>query len=426
VFGEGDIDLVLIYGLSGHIELVWEHESPRRWLEALGSFARVIQFDRRGTGLSDRVTDVPPLEQRMDDVRAVMDAAGSERAALLALSEGAPMGLLFAATYPERTRALVCCGALARATWAEDYPIGNRVEDLVEAGLELVLPHWGEGTSVELSSPSHADDPAVRRWYARIERGAISPGMLTGVFSMFLDLDVRDVVPSVHVPVLVLHRRHDLLVNVRHGRWLAEHLPDARYVELEGMDHSLFFAPSDEAMGEIEEFLTGTRRAEVPDRVLATVLFTDIVDSTKTAAALGDRSWRELLEGHGRAVGAAIERFGGRAVKSTGDGFLATFDGPARGIRCAQQIVADAGRDGLRVRAGLHTGECEILGDDIAGMAVHIAARVSALAGPEEVLVSRTVRDLVAGSGIAFADRGRHALKGVPDEWDILLVSGGV
>ncbi len=422
VFGEGELDLVLVNGFTSHLELIWEHESPRRLLEGLASFARVINFDRRGTGLSDRFDEAPPLEQRMDDLRAVMDAAGSERAALLGFSEGAPMSILFAATYPERARALVCYGGLARATWAEDYRIGSRAEDLVESGVELILPHWGEGAIIEVASPSYAEDAAARRWYARAERGTASPGMLSGLVQMFLDLDVRHVVPSVRVPALVLHRRHDRLVNVRHGRWLAEHLPNARYVELEGIDHSLYFGDSAEILGEIEEFLTGARHADEPDRVLATVLFTDIVDSTRTAAELGDRRWREVLSEHGRAARAALARFGGREVKSIGDGFLATFDGPARGVRCARQIVAEAAQSGIRVRAGLHTGECEVLGDDIAGMAVHIAARVSALAGPDEVLVSRTVRDLVAGSGITFSDHGRHTLKGVPDQWDVLRV----
>lgn len=423
VFGSGELDLVLVNGFTSHLELVWEHPSAARVLEGLASFARVINFDRRGSGLSDPVTDAPTLEQRMDDVRAVMDAAGSERAALLGWSEGAPMSILFAGTYPDRAQALVLWGGLARSTYAPDYPFAVRVEDLIAAGTELILPHWGEGALVEIASPSVADDPATRRWYARLERGGASPGMLAAVVQMFLDIDVRDVVPSVHVPALVLHRTHDRMVNVRHGRWLAEHLPNARLAELPGDDHSLWFGDSAAALGEIEEFLTGTRTAAEPDRILATVMFTDIVDSTKTAGELGDRRWRELLEDHARATRDALARHGGREIKSTGDGFLATFDGPARGIRCAQAVVQEAHRSGIRLRAGLHTGECEVIGDDIAGMAVHIAARVSALAGPDEVLVSRTVRDLVAGSGIVFEDRGRHELKGVPDEWDILLVA---
>ncbi|HEY3021008.1 MAG TPA: adenylate/guanylate cyclase domain-containing protein [Solirubrobacteraceae bacterium] len=421
-FGSGDLDLVLVNGFVSHVELMWESERTASALEALASFARVLAFDRRGTGLSDPVARAPTLEERMDDVRAVMDAVGSERAALLGLSEGASMSILFAATYPERTQALVCWGGLARSTAAPDYPWATAAEDLIASGRELIAPHWGEGAMIEISSPSLADDPAARRWFARLERASASPGMLGEMVRTFLDIDVRDVVASVHVPALVLHRRHDRLVNVRHSRWLAEHLPNARLVELPGDDHSIWTGDTAAALSEIQEFLTGTRAAPEPDRVLSTVLFTDIVESTKTAATLGDRRWREVLERHADATSRALARFGGREIKSMGDGIMATFDGPARGIRCAQAMVDAAGELGLRIRAGLHTGECEVIGDDIGGIAVHIAARVSALAGPDEILVSRTVRDLVAGSGIGFEDRGRRELRGVPDEWDLLAV----
>lgn len=390
--------------------------------EGLAAFARVINFDRRGTGLSDPVSEAPTLEQRMDDVRAVMDAAGVERAALLGFSEGAPMSILFAASHPERTQALVLSGGLARSTAAPDYPWALPVEDLVASGTELIAPHWGEGALVEVGAPSVADDPAARAWWAKLERSSASPGMLQSLVEMFLDIDVRDVVPTVHVPTLVIHRTHDRLVNVRHGRWLAENLPNAKLVELPGDDHAPWFGDSETALGEIEEFLTGARREVEPDRVLATVMFTDIVDSTKTAAELGDARWREVLEAHGDATREVIDRFKGREVKSLGDGFMATFDGPARGIRAAQAATEAAQELGIHIRAGLHTGECEVMGDDIGGIAVHIAARVSAMADADEVLVSRTVRDLVAGSGIEFVDRGRHQLKGVPDEWDILAV----
>jgi class 3 adenylate cyclase len=421
-FGSGDLDLVVVNGFTSHIELIWEHPSPSRVLEGLASFARVINFDRRGSGLSDPVSEAPTLEQRMDDVRAVMDAAGSERAALLGISEGAPMSILFAASYPDRAQALILCGGMARSTAAPDYPWGTRAEDLIASATELIGPHWGTGAVVEVASPSVADDPGVRAWYARLERASASPGMLAALVQMFLDIDVRHVVPSVHVPALVIHRTRDRLVNVRHGRWLAEHLPDARLLELEGDDHNIWFGDSGVVLGEIEEFLTGTRTVPDPDRVLATVMFTDIVDSTSTASGLGDRRWRELLEQHSSVTRGALDRYGGREIKSTGDGFLATFDGPARGIRCAQAAAEAVRPLGIQIRVGLHTGECEVLGDDIGGIAVHIAARVSALAGPDEILVSRTVRDLVAGSGIEFEPRGRHELKGVPDEWDILAV----
>jgi pimeloyl-ACP methyl ester carboxylesterase len=425
VFGAGELDVVLVPGFTSHVELVWEHEPAARGLEGLASFARVITFDRRGSGLSDPVAEAPTLEQRMDDVRAVMDAAGSERAALIGISEGASMSILFAATYPDRAQALVSCGGMARSTAADDYPWATPAEDLIESGLELVGPHWGEGAILEIAAPSQADNPDTRAFWARMERASVSPGMLASLVQMFLDIDVRDVVPSVHVPTLVLHRRHDRLVNVRNGRWLAEHLPNAKLVELPGDDHILWYQHPEVTFAEIQEFLTGTRYEPVPDRVLATVLFTDIVDSTKTAADLGDKSWRELLERHQSTVRKAIERFGGREVKSTGDGFLATFDGPARGVHCARTILDDSERDGVLVRAGLHTGECEVMGDDIGGMAVHIAARVSALAGPSEVLVSRTVKDLTAGSGLRFSERGAQELKGVPDPWDLYSANAG-
>jgi pimeloyl-ACP methyl ester carboxylesterase len=416
VFGQGELDLVLVPGYITHIELVWEHEPFSQALEALGGFARVINFDRRGSGLSDPVAEAPTLEQRMDDVRAVMDAAGSERAALLGVSEGVPMSILFAATYPERVQALVCCGGMARSTQAEGYPYGESPEALIESGTEFILPYWGQGGSLEIAAPSQWNNDEARAFYARMERATASPGMLLQLAQMFLEIDVREVVPSVHVPTLLLHRRNDMLVNVRHSRWLAEHMPNARLVELPGQDHSFWYEHPELALAEIQEFLTGTRYAPEPERMLATVLFTDIVDSTRTAAELGDARWRSVLEDHQRIVRAALARFDGREVKSTGDGFLATFDGPARAVRCAREILEASE---LPVRAGLHTGECEVMGEDIGGIAVHIAARVIALAGPSEVLVSRTVKDLVVGSGLEFGDRGAHELKGVPDTWEL-------
>ncbi len=422
VFGEGELDLVLVPGFTTHVELIWEHELTARFQEGLASFARVITFDRRGSGLSDPVLGAPTLEQRMDDVRAVMDAAGSERAALVGISEGVPMSILFAATYPQRVQALVCTGGMARTTYAEDYPWGTSAQALIESGQELILPHWGDGALIEVAMPSQADNPQSRAVYGRLERSTASPGMLTALFQMFLELDVRDVVPSVHVPALVLHHSGDRLVNVRHGRWLAEQMPNARMVEFEGEDHGFWHEGMEEWLGEVQEFLTGARAAPEVDRVLATVLFTDIVDSTRTASDLGDRRWRELLERHQREVREALDGFNGREVKSTGDGFLATFDGPARAIQCATAILESSEASGIGVRAGLHTGECEVMGDDIGGIAVHIAARVSSRAEARELLVSRTVKDLVAGSGIQFSDRGDHALKGVPGSWQLFAV----
>jgi class 3 adenylate cyclase len=321
-------------------------------------------------------------------------------------------------------QALVCEGGMARSTWAEDYPWQPPAEALLESGLDLIAPNWGTGAMLDVAAPSRADDPEARAFFARMERASASPGMLGQLAQMFFQTDVRDVVPSVHIPALIIHSTHDRLVNVRNGRWLAEHLPNARMVELDGDDHLPWYEHPDEILGEVQEFLTGARAVPEPDRVLATVLFTDIVDSTRTAAALGDQRWREVLDGHERTVRSSLGRFGGREVKSTGDGFLATFDGPGRAIRCAEEITSGVAPLGIRIRAGIHTGECELMGDDIGGIAVHIAARVSALAGADEVLVSRTVKDLVAGSGIAFADRGEHELKGVPDTWQLYAAAG--
>jgi class 3 adenylate cyclase len=310
---------------------------------------------------------------------------------------------------------------MARSTWAEDYPWASPVEAMLESGAELIGPHWGEGAMLDVGAPSQWNNPESHEFFGRFERGSVSPGMLGALVQMFFDIDVRDVVPSVHVPTLVLHRERDRLVNIRNGRWLAEHLPDARFVELPGDDHIPWYEDPERTLGEIEEFLTGTRHAPEPERMLATVLFTDIVDSTSTAARVGDHRWRGMLEEHQRSVRGALNTFNGREIKSTGDGFLATFDGPGRGIQCAQAILSSGPRD-MRVRTGLHTGEIEVMGDDIGGIAVHIAARVSAQAGPGEVLVSRTVKDLVAGSGLEFSDRGTHELKGVPDTWQLYAV----
>ena len=308
VFGEGDLDLVLVPGFVTHVELIWESEPSARFLEALGSFARVINFDRRGSGLSDPLVDAPTLEERMDDVRAVMDAAGSERAVLMGISEGVPMSILFAATYPQRVDALVCYGGMARSTQDDDYSFATPVEALLESGFDLILPYWGQGAVIEVSSPSQADDPEARAFAGRLERATASPGMLAALAQMFIEIDVRDVVPTVQVPTLVLHRRLDRLVNVRHGRWLAEHLPNAKLVELAGGDHLPWGEGAEDVIDEVQEFLTGTRYAPEPDRILATVLFTDIVDSTGTAAELGDQRWREVLESHRRGASAARAR----------------------------------------------------------------------------------------------------------------------
>ncbi len=419
VFGEGELDLVIVPGFFTHLEMVWEHPPAARALGFMASFARVISFDRRGSGLSDPVAEAPTLEERMDDVRAVMDAAGSDRAALLGISEGASMSILFAATYPDRARALICWGGMARSTWAPDYPWAAPVEALLKSGAELITPYWGQGATIDVAAPSRADDPECRAFFARMERAAASPGMFASLVQMFLDIDVREAARTVHVPTLVLHRRHDRLVNIRHGRWLAENMPNARFVEIPGSDHNFFYEHPELIGGEIQEFLTGARDEPEPDRKLMTIVFTDIVDSTRRAAQAGDRDWRDLLEAHQATVRSTLGRFGGNEVKSMGDGFMATFDGPARAIRCARAILDASAGQGLEVRAGVHTGECEVMEEDIGGIAVHIAARVGALAGPSEVLVSRTVKDLVAGSGLEFDERGTHELKGVPDAWQL-------
>lgn len=419
VVGDGPIDLVLVLGFATHLEVQWEAPPLARFFERLGSFSRLIIFDKRGSGLSDPVSEVPTLEQRIDDVRAVMDAAGSERAALFGISEGGPMSVLFAATHPERATALALYGAMARTTEAPDYPWGSPADALLESAAEFIAPYWGreaKGT-VELFAPSLADDPAVVEFTARMERSAASPAMVQRIFEMFLDIDVRAILPTIHVPTLVLHRHGDRVVNWRAGQDLAERIPGARYVELEGIDHLPWAGDAEAVVGEIEELLTGARSAPEPDRVLATVMFTDIVGSTERAAELGDTRWREVLSAHQAAVREDVARFGGREVKMLGDGCLATFDGPARAIRCGRAIADSARPLGVDVRVGLHCGEVELIGEDVGGIAVHIAARVGALAGGGEVLVSSTVKDLVAGSGVRFEDRGTTRLRGVPDEW---------
>lgn len=422
VVGEGDMDLVLAFPFVSHLDLLWENPALAHFVGRLGSFARVILFDRRGVGLSDPVEGAATLEERMDDVRAVMDGAESERAALLGMSEGATMCMLFAATYPDRTSALVLWGAMARSTAADDYPWAPPKQALLEANEELVSPLWGQGATIEIFSPSLADDPRAREFQARFERQAASPMRVQQLFEMFLDTDVREALPLIQAPTLVLHRRGDRAVNYRAARWLAEQIEGSGYVEFEGEDHFPWVGDSNAPLESIEEFLTGVRPRPARERVLATVLFTDIVDSTRLATEMGDRRWRGLLEEHQKVVRARLDRFGGREVKTTGDGFLAVFEGPTRALECARGIADDMPSLGIEVRAGLHTGEVELMGDDVGGIAVHVAARVSALADAGTVLASRTVHDLVAGSGIVFDSFGSHTLKGVAEEWDIYSV----
>ncbi len=422
VTGDGPIDLVLVPGFISHVELVWDFPPARHMIERLASFSRLITFDKRGTGLSDPVVGAPTLEERMDDVRAVMDAAGSESSALLGVSEGAAMSLLFAASHPERTTALVLYGGMARVTWAEDYPIGTPAEALLQGTLEWIAPHQDEGSFFEVLAPSSMEDPSALENFKRFQRYAATPAMLAQLYAMYLEVDVRSVLPSVHAPTLVLHRRGDRAVNRRAGEWMADHIPGAKYVELPGHDHSPFAGDVDALLDEVEEFLTGTRRGAEIDRVLATVMFTDIVGSTEKAAELGDRRWRELLEQQVTILRRELARFRGREVKQIGDGCLATFDGPARAIRCGLAMIQSVKALGVDIRVGLHTGEVEMMDDDIGGIAVHIASRIGSMAENARVFTSGTVKDLVAGSGIAFEDRGSHVLKGVPDEWRVFAV----
>jgi class 3 adenylate cyclase len=422
-FGEGEMDLVLAFPFLSHLDLMWENPALAHFLQRLGSFSRVLVFDRRGVGLSDPVAGAPTLEERMDDVRAVMDAAGSERAALLGMSEGATMCMLFAATYPVRTSALVLWGAMARSTAAPDYPWAPQKEAVIEAQQELVAPLWGQGATIEIFAPSMAANPQAREFQARFERQAASPMRVQQLLQMFLDTDVREALPLIQAPTLVLHRRHDRAVNYRAARWLAGQIEGSRYAELEGEDHFPWVGDSEAALAAIEEFLTGVRPAPAPERVLATVLFTDIVDSTRLAGELGDRRWRELLEQHQQLTREQLRRYEGREIKTTGDGFLATFDGPTRAAECARAIAEEMPSLGIEVRAGLHAGEVELIGDDVGGIGVHVAARIAALAEPRQVLASRTVRDLAVGSGVEFEPAGRRTLKGVAEEWDVYSVA---
>jgi len=422
VIGEGETDLVLAFPFMSHLDLFWESPPLVRFVRRLAGFARVILFDRRGVGLSDHVEGAATLEERMDDVRAVMDAAGTESAALLGMSEGATVCMLFAATYPERTSALALWGAMARSTAAEDYPWAPTREAVEEANEQLIAPLWGQGATIDIFSPSLADEPRAREFNARLERAAASPRQVLQLQEMFLDTDVRDALPLIQAPTLVMHRRGDRAVNVRAGRWLAEQIAGSRYVEFEGEDHFPWVGDSDAPLEAIEEFLTGVRPGATPERVLATVAFTDLVDSTRRATELGDRRWRQLLGEHQDLVREHLERFGGREVKTTGDGFLTTFDGPTRAAEFARRVAVDTPALGIAVRAGLHTGEVELIGDDIGGIGVHVAARICDLADAGEVLTSSTVRDLAAGSGVVFEPIGSRRLKGIPDEWDLYRV----
>ncbi len=424
VVGEGALDLLFVTGWLTQLEQLWEAPANRRFLERLATFGRLILFDSRGTGLSERVLEHYTVEQEVQDALAVLDAAGSERAALFTYAQGGLVGARLAADCPERIGALIMYASVARTSWAPDYDWAMTSEER-EALSERNIATWGEANSDAMSAwaPSMAKDPALVAWFARMQRLAASPGEARIIYRAMVDLDVRDVLPRIRVPTLIMHRPKEQVWDVRHSRYLAENIPGARYVELEGVDSFPFVGDSDAIVEEVEEFLTGVRSGGEFARALLTVLFTDIVDATAHAARLGDGRWRDLLAHHDEQVRAELARFGGREVKTVGDGFLATFDGPpSRALRCALAITAAGRALGVEVRIGMHTGECELIGEDVGGMAVHIASRVCALAGAGEVLVSGTVFGTVVGGPFGFEDRGFHELKGVPGRWPLFAL----
>jgi class 3 adenylate cyclase len=409
VMGEGPPDVVFVVGPASHLDLQWEDPETARALQRYASFARMITFDRRGTGLSDPVDRPPTLDQQMDDLDAVLGAARVERVALIAVGDGG-LGAMYAATHPKRVSALVLVNIAVSGALVVD-------DERREQMLDLIENHWGEGRFVQLYAPERAGDPQFAEWWARFERSAVSPSIARRLVDMSVQVDLSGVLPAIRVPTLVLYRTGNPLIPHAAARAVADAIPNARFVEAAGVD--LYFWPGadDPEIDLIEEFLTGRRSQRAPDRGLATVLFTDIVGSTERAAEVGDNAWRELLDRHNAIIRDLLSRYRGREIKTLGDGFVATFDGPARAVRCAQEIVEQLDGLGLSVRCGLHTGECELLDGDVGGIAVHIGARVAELARAGEVLVSRTVRDLVVGSDIGFDDRGTHALRGVPGEW---------
>ncbi len=421
VIGGGTRDLVVVPGFVSNLDMQWADAGLTRFNERLASFCRLVMYDKAGTGLSDPVAAVPTLEQRMEDLHAVLDAADAERPVLLGISEGGPMSLLFAATYPERVSGLLLYGTFATGVLDPiKNPAGPRWIDCATR-VRTVVEHWGTGLLMDVFSPTLAGQPAARRLAGANERAAASPAMARAAWEALEPIDVRDVLAAISTPTLVLHRVGDA-IPIDGARYIAEKIPAARMVELPGSDHWWWVGDSEAILEAVEEFVTGARPERSTDRMLATVLFTDIVGSTDRAAAVGDSAWRAVLERHNEVTRAKLDAFRGREIVSTGDGFLATFDGPARGVRCAQAIANSVRQFGVEVRAGVHTGECETLGENIGGIAVHIGARVAAAAGPSEVLVSRTVRDLVAGSGIEFEDAGERDLKGVPGSWRLCRV----
>ncbi|MGH2960277.1 MAG: adenylate/guanylate cyclase domain-containing protein [Solirubrobacterales bacterium] len=424
VSGTGPHDVLFLPGFVSNVEHYWEVPAITRILDQFGTYSHLVRFDKRGTGMSDPLLQVPTIDDRLDDTLAVLDDAGLERAHLFGVSEGGPLALLFAATYPERVESLVLYGASARYTRTEDYPFGMRPGTFDEGELrERLIDGWEDGPLLELFGPTLLDDPEGRAMWGRFLRGSASPATALATLQALASIDVRDALPAIQARTLLLHRKNDRAVSCEGSRYMAERIPDCEFLELEGEDHLWFVGDTDSIFEPIERFVTGGVRSQPTNRQLATVLFTDIVDSTRTAGQMGDANWRSVLERHDAMMRELVERYRGKLIKSTGDGVLATFDGPTRALECTSVALADATSLGIKLRAGLHTGECEIRDDDIAGMAVHIAARVSAMAGADEILVSSTVKDLSVGSPLSFSDRGQHELKGVPDEWRIYSVN---
>jgi pimeloyl-ACP methyl ester carboxylesterase/DNA-binding CsgD family transcriptional regulator len=418
VVGDGPIDLVLVLGWVSNLAYVWEEPSVARFLERLASFSRLILLDKRGTGMSDRVHPLPSLEQRMDDVRAVMDAAGSERAALFGISEGGVMCSLFAATYPERTSALIINGSYPSRLLRPGYPWGIPA-DKFEARIASIPDAWGKGGGMEAYAPSQLGNPEVTAWWARFTQLSASPGDAADLMRMNCLIDIGGILPSIRVPTLVIHSTHDKVAPIEAGRYFAEHIPGARLLELDSPDHWVYFLDADVVIGEIQEFLTGARSSQSPETMLATVLCTRVAQAGAHAVWLGGRQWHDLVDKHHSVVRKALVRYTGREVESGEQGITAVFDGTARAIRCALEIRDELLKLGLRIRAGIHAGECEVAGGRPRGVALHVASGIMAAAQPGEVLVSGTVKDLVAGSGLEFAERGTREFAGVPGSWSL-------